>query len=79
MMSANDVAPERPLCQDVDGDPADERPDQSTFETGREGPDDREDEDQMRLGIAHPNVRTDGEFDDRCHRRSDRGDEQSHG
>ena len=70
---------ERPLCQDVEGDAAHEGPHQAAFETDRDRPDDREHEDKMRLGIAHPNVRTDREFDDRCHRRSDRGDEQGHG
>ena len=72
-------APERSLGEGVEGHAPDEGPDEPAVESNGDGPDDRQDEDEMRLGIAHPEVLRDGRFNDGGHRRSDRGDEQGHG
>jgi len=70
--------PERTLRERVEGQTPDERPDEAAVEPDGDGPDDRHDEDEMRLGIAHPEIWRDGRFDDGGHRRCDRRDEQSH-
>ena len=70
---------QRTLRERVQGQTPDERPDQPAVESDGDGPDDRQDERQVRLGIAHPQVLGDGRFNDGGHRRCDRGDEQGHG
>ena len=40
--------------------------------------DDPDDEHEVRFGVADPKVRTDGQFEQGRHRRTDRGEEQGH-
>ena len=54
--SAKAVVPSGRWCSDVEGEPPDEGPDEAAVESDGDGPDDREDEDEVRLGIAHPKV-----------------------
>jgi hypothetical protein len=62
------------LGQHVKRESTGERPDQSTLNSDGGRPDHAQDQDEMRMSPAHPEVRHDGGFQQCRYRRPDRGE-----
>ena len=69
---------ERPLPEDVEGEAADEGPGEAGLEAAGDGPDDTEDQDRMKDGVADLQIRDDGELCERGHHGKRRGDDELH-